>query len=189
MTDDVANDKALLRAQVLATRNTTLAADTASDFGELLIKLCKQLGAKTVGVYLSFGSEPATDSFVIRAKTAGIELAAPRTGPESSMEFGLLVGPTTSSPLGFLQPIGEIVDPKDLDLIIAPALSIAHSGARLGRGGGFFDRYLENYSGPVAALVFDGEFVDELPVEDHDLPVSFAVTQSAIYELPYQAVN
>jgi 5-formyltetrahydrofolate cyclo-ligase len=184
MTDDVAKAKAALRKAIMTNRSVELASESANQLGIKLIELCNRLGAKTVGVYLSFGSEPATDEFVIRAKAAGIELACPRTGPDASMEFGLLVGPTTASSLGFLQPVGEIVEPDQLDLIIAPALAASKDGVRLGRGGGFFDRYLENYEGPVAAVVFDSEFVETLPVEQHDRPVSFAVTPSSIHTLP-----
>jgi 5-formyltetrahydrofolate cyclo-ligase len=148
------------------------------------MELCSQVGARTVGVYLSFGSEPATDLFILKAKTAGLLLAAPRTGPESSMEFGLLEGPTASSALGFLQPVGDVVEPQEIDLIIAPALSVDTFGTRLGRGGGFFDRYLEDFQGPVVAVVYDSEFVKELPVEAHDRPVSFTVTEDGIKQLP-----
>jgi 5-formyltetrahydrofolate cyclo-ligase len=183
MTEIVSEAKARLRTQVLTNRSGKLAADTADQLGSQLLKLCSQLGAKSVGIYLSFGSEPVTDAFVVAAKSAGISLSAPRTGPDSSMEFARLEGPTKSSELGFLQPIGEIVEPDDLDLIIAPALSVDSLGNRLGRGGGFFDRYLEQFNGPVAAVIYEHELVSDLPSEAHDKPVQYAVTPSRIQAL------
>ncbi|MFY9304275.1 MAG: 5-formyltetrahydrofolate cyclo-ligase [Rhodoluna sp.] len=184
MTENVADLKARLRTTVLKNRSSSFASETAERYGKLLMELCSQVGARTVGVYLSFGSEPATDLFILKAKTSGLLLAAPRTGPESSMEFGLLEGPTASSALGFLQPVGDVVEHNELDLIIAPALSVDKFGTRLGRGGGFFDRYLEDFQGPVVAVVYHGEFVNELPFEAHDRPVSFAVTEDGIKQLP-----
>jgi 5-formyltetrahydrofolate cyclo-ligase len=183
MTEIVSEAKAGLRTQVLSNRSSELASDTAGQIGSQLLKLCSQLGARSVGIYLSFGSEPATDAFVVAAKSAGISLSAPRTGPDSSMEFARLEGPTKSSELGFLQPIGEIVEPEELDLIIAPALSIDSFGNRLGRGGGFFDRYLEQFDGPVAGVVYDHELVPSVPSEAHDKPVQYAVTPSKIQAL------
>lgn len=183
MTEIVSEAKARLRTQVLSNRSAELASDTANQIGSQLLKLCSQLGAKSVGIYLSFGSEPATDAFVVAAKGAGITLSAPRTGPDSTMEFARLEGPTQSSELGFLQPIGEIVEPDELDLIIAPALSVDSLGNRLGRGGGFFDRYLEHFDGPVAAVVYEHELVSNLPTEGHDKQVQYAVTPSKIQAL------
>lgn len=183
MTEIVSDAKARLRTSVLTNRSIKLAIDTASQIGSQLLKLCNQLDAKSVGIYLSFGSEPATDAFVVAAKSAGITLCAPRTGPDSTMEFARLEGPTESSQLGFLQPIGEIVEPSELDLIIAPALSIDNLGNRLGRGGGFFDRYLEQFDGPVAAVVYEHELVPILPSEAHDRPIQFVVTPSRIQAL------
>lgn len=180
MRENVAEAKRKLRSKILSERSSDLADQTAERFGTLILELCQRLGAKSVGVYLSFGSEPATDVFIMKAKSLGIELAAPRTGLESTMEFAVLEGPTTSSALGFLQPIGKVVEPWQLDLIIAPALAIDQFGTRLGRGGGFFDRYLENYQGPVAAVVYRSELVSDLPVEPHDRPVNFVVTENGI---------
>jgi 5-formyltetrahydrofolate cyclo-ligase len=183
MTENVSEAKSRLRTKVLTKRSHTLASDTASEIGSQLVSLCSQLGARSVGIYLSFGTEPVTDVFVIGAKAAGITLFAPRTGPESTMEFARLEGATESSELGFLQPIGEVIEPDQLDLIIAPALSVDTSGNRLGRGGGFFDRYLEQFEGPVAAVIYEHELVSELPSESHDRPVQYAITPTGIQAL------
>jgi 5-formyltetrahydrofolate cyclo-ligase len=99
------------------------------------------------------------------------------------MDFARLEGTTESSELGFMQPIGEVIEPDELDLIIAPALSVDAFGNRLGRGGGFFDRYLDNFEGPVAAVVYEHEFVPELPSESHDRPVQYAVNPTGILVL------
>ena len=183
MTEIVSEAKARLRTQVLTKRSAQLALETSSHIGTQLLKLCNQLGAKSVGIYLSFGSEPVTEAFVVAAKAAGIFLSAPRTGPDSSMEFARLEGQGQSSELGFLQPTGEVVEPDELDLIIAPALSVDSFGNRLGRGGGFFDRYLEKFDGPVAAVVYDTELVGQLPSEAHDKTVDYVVTPTRIQAL------
>jgi hypothetical protein len=68
MTENVSEAKSRLRTQVLTERSQELAADTASEIGSQLLVLCSKLGARSVGIYLSFGSEPVTDVFVIGAK-------------------------------------------------------------------------------------------------------------------------
>jgi 5-formyltetrahydrofolate cyclo-ligase len=183
MTENVSEAKSRLRTQVLTKRSAVIASETANAIGSQLLKLCEQLGARNVGIYLSFGSEPVTDVFVIGAKAAGVTLFAPRTGAESSMEFARLEGATESNKLGFLQPVGDLIEADGLDLIIAPALSVDAFGNRLGRGGGFFDRYLDHFEGPVAAVVYEHELVPELPSELHDRPVQYAVTPTGILPL------
>ena len=61
-----------------------------------------------------------------------------------------------------------------------PALAVARNGIRLGRGGGYYDRALQHArpGAVLVALVFDDEFVDELPTEPHDRRVTAVVTPS-----------
>jgi 5-formyltetrahydrofolate cyclo-ligase len=61
-----------------------------------------------------------------------------------------------------------------------PALSVDRAGVRLGRGGGYYDRALLHArpDAVLVALVFDDEFVDELPAEPHDRRVTAVVTPS-----------
>ena len=63
---------------------------------------------------------------------------------------------------------------------------MARDGTRLGRGGGSYDRVLRRIPAgiPVAALLFEGELVDELPSDDWDMPVTAVVTPAGWYELP-----
>jgi 5-formyltetrahydrofolate cyclo-ligase len=65
-------------------------------------------------------------------------------------------------------------------VVVVPALAVARDGARLGRGGGYYDRALQHVRADavLVALVFDDELLDELPVEAHDQPVSAVVTPS-----------
>jgi 5-formyltetrahydrofolate cyclo-ligase len=72
------------------------------------------------------------------------------------------------------------------DALLVPALAVARDGTRLGRGGGSYDRALRRAPAdiPVAALLFEGELVDELPSEDWDMPVTAVVSPTGWYELP-----
>ncbi|MCO7197344.1 5-formyltetrahydrofolate cyclo-ligase, partial [Pseudonocardia sp. McavD-2-B] len=62
-------------------------------------------------------------------------------------------------------------------LVVVPALAVDRRGRRLGRGGGFYDRTLA-LAAPGALLVVplhDGELLDDVPAEDHDVAVGAAV--------------
>jgi len=62
------------------------------------------------------------------------------------------------------------------DLVLVPALAVDRTGARLGRGGGSYDRALARVHGVTVAVLYDGEYVDSLPSEPHDVPVLAVAT-------------
>jgi 5-formyltetrahydrofolate cyclo-ligase len=84
---------------------------------------------------------------------------------------------------GLLEPAGHRFPPSELgeaEVIVMPAVAISRQGVRLGRGGGYYDTSLV-HAGPdvhLVALVFDNEFVDDLPDEPHDRRVTAVVTPS-----------
>jgi 5-formyltetrahydrofolate cyclo-ligase len=64
------------------------------------------------------------------------------------------------------------------DLVLVPALLVDRRGNRLGKGGGSYDRALARATGLTVALLHDGELVEQLPTEPHDVPVRAAATPS-----------
>lgn len=185
MSEIVSEAKKALRVQILANRKGDLARQTSGQFTESLLALSLKQNLKRIGCYLSFGSEPSTDSFIQLAKAEGIEIACPRINADGHMVMAALESGTTSSALGFREPTGKVFEPTELDLIVVPALAIDFQGQRLGRGAGYFDRYLEHYAGPTVGLIYDAEFLPKVPSEAHDAPVSQVVTQSRTVQIPF----
>ena len=63
---------------------------------------------------------------------------------------------------GVLEPESEnYVNKENIDLIIVPGLAFAENGARLGFGGGFYDKYLSDYRGNKVALVDRSRYFQE----------------------------
>ncbi len=82
---------------------------------------------------------------------------------------------------GLLEPAGPRLGPEalaDCDLVLVPALAVDRAGRRLGRGGGSYDRALPRARGLVVAVLHDGELVEQLPAEPHDVAVRAVVTPS-----------
>ena len=61
-------------------------------------------------------------------------------------------------------------------------LSFSSSGERLGRGGGFYDRYLQSFNGTSVGICYEGQLRNQLPVESHDQTVSVVVTENQVFE-------
>lgn len=81
------------------------------------------------------------------------------------------------------QPCDEAMGAESLaeaDLIIIPALAASADGARLGQGGGWYDRALLHRSPGVAvvSVVFDDEVLESgvIPTEAHDVPIDAIIT-------------
>ena len=80
---------------------------------------------------------------------------------------------------GLLEPVGPRlgVDAIALcELVLVPALLVDRQGHRRGKGGGSYDRALARATGLTVALLHDDELVDEVPHEDHDVPVRAVAT-------------
>jgi len=76
------------------------------------------------------------------------------------------------------------IDPPDADVVLVPLLAWDEKGQRLGYGAGYFDRALARISpAQIAAVVYDDEVLDEVPVEPHDRPVGAALTPSGLLPL------
>lgn len=86
---------------------------------------------------------------------------------------------------GIMEPIEDRCEKisKDLiELIVVPGVAFTKEGHRLGYGGGYYDRYLENYKYDFLALAFDAQMIDYIPTEKHDLPMPLIITESNTYK-------
>ncbi|MDE5901815.1 MAG: 5-formyltetrahydrofolate cyclo-ligase [Muribaculaceae bacterium] len=76
------------------------------------------------------------------------------------------------------EPTGsDTVDPADIELMIIPAVAYDRRGNRLGRGKGFYDRLLGSVGATKIGIGYEFQLIDELPVEEHDVPMDMVITQ------------
>ena len=142
--------------------------------------------AETILFYASFDGEVETFEMMKKAKTQGKTIGLPRIilgdkkiDPRSvaSLEADLEVGP-----YGIKQPKTDSnakLDEKTIDMVIVPGVAFDKHNNRLGRGGGYYDKFLKNLPLhiPKIGLAFDFQIVDSLSSqEEHDVPVSCVLT-------------
>lgn len=95
-----------------------------------------------------------------------------------SLESGL-----TTTQYGIREPAeGEPMPTEMIDLVIVPALAYDRHGNRLGRGAGFYDRFLSSphFRGLSVGLAFREQVVDKVPTQDSDRPVHMLVTDEEV---------
>ncbi len=64
---------------------------------------------------------------------------------------------------------------------LVPALAFSKNGQRLGYGGGYYDRFLSDFSGVSAGLCYSQFFVDKLPAEEHDIPLDIIISEKGVF--------
>ena len=143
-------------------------------------------GAETVLLYYGMGREVPTGRIIPTLLKQGLKVALPRCLPGNGMEVRLWDGaaPLIRHPYGMLEP-GEdcsLHRPGSRDVILVPGLMFDRKGYRLGRGGGYYDRYLAGCSGITVGLCPQALLAGSLPKEIHDRPVGWVLTESQTYE-------
>ncbi len=129
--------------------------------------------AKTIATYLSFPHEFQTQELIEQALKDGKKVLIPKTYPKGRMDF-VVYDPQqlVKTSFGLLEPQGdlEVVDASQIDLIHIPGLAFTTEGYRIGYGGGYYDRYLEHFSGHTLSTVYPCQIRD-FSSENHDIPV------------------
>ena len=85
---------------------------------------------------------------------------------------------------GILEPPADspLVSVDEVDFAVLPCLTCNHLGQRLGRGGGYYDRFLSHYRGGTVLLCREKLIREEIPLEPHDYPVPWVLTERGLYE-------
>ena len=146
-------------------------------------------GARVVAAHAAVGDEPPTQPLLEALLQAGVRVVLPAVDGHRLRwgelhEWSALV----RSDLGLLEPADVSAEAAavaaEADLLVVPALAVGREGYRLGRGGGFYDRWLPaRPRGRVLAVVYDDELLEEVPHEPHDRRVDAALTPSGLVEL------
>ena len=129
--------------------------------------------AKVIATYLSFPHEFQTQELIEQALKDGKKVLIPKTYPRGRMDF-VVYNPQqlVKTSFGLLEPQGdlEVVDASQIDLIHVPGLAFTTEGYRIGYGGGYYDRYLEHFTGHTLSTIYPCQIQDFIP-ENHDIPV------------------
>ncbi len=141
----------------------------------------------TIGLYHAAPFEAPAAAYARFFREAGHVLALPRfAGRSATMTFRHHTDPFAQEdlevgPFGILQPEAD-AEPVVPDVLFVPLVGFTAEGARLGQGGGHYDRWLAEHP-PVLAvgLAWDAQLCEALPTEPHDVPLDAVVTPTRIY--------
>lgn len=136
----------------------------------------------TIAGYLAIGHEPDLEDLWNRLP--GWRWVLPRIEDDGSLTFRDRDVEREDHRLGITQPIqsGPAIRVSELDVILVPALAFDRSGARLGRGGGHYDRVLAQRRPGSHAIGIStrARLIERVPREAHDQQVDWLATEEGV---------
>jgi len=142
--------------------------------------------ARVIMLYLSTPTEVDTAPLALRAWQHSKTIVVPKVSWDqrrmlpveiSSLKDGLTTtGPVREPIAGTPMPVSMI------DMVIVPGVGFTQTGQRIGRGMGFYDRFLaqSDFIGVSCGLAFEEQIVDNLPTLDHDMALSMLASDRGV---------
>ena len=139
--------------------------------------------AQTILAYYSLPDEVCTRQLIDELIADGKTVLLPKVLDAGRMELRRYTGPhdLTEGAYGIMEPVGEpFTDYALIDIALIPGMAFDAAGHRLGRGRGYYDRFLNSQWSMVngqwlIGLCFDFQKVDTVPSDDHDIPVDIVI--------------
>ena len=100
---------------------------------------------------------------------------------EGRMAFGMPEGLPRGVP--WLEGSYHLVSP---DWLLIPGVGFDLSGARIGRGKGYYDRYLQEIESLRIGLAWSGQILEKIPVESHDCHMDYIITEKFCWDVKQQ---
>ncbi len=142
-----------------------------------------------IGLYHAGPYEAPAGGYARFFHEAGHTLALPRfAASDAAMQFARHADPHAGTdlargPFGMMQP-DVSAEPLIPDVLFVPLVGFTAGGARLGQGGGHYDRWLTEHPPLLAVgLAWDAQLCEALPTEAHDVVLDAIITPTRIYGL------
>jgi 5-formyltetrahydrofolate cyclo-ligase len=182
--------KSDIRKKLLALREQ-LSPDThatnSAAITERLLQLPEYRQAGVVLGYMNFGAEFASELWIQRALAEGKRLALPRVNHHTNqLDLYWVDDPDNQLELGLWEirePVVErckrLATLNEVEFALLPGVAFTRNGARLGYGGGFYDKLLAHmtHRPTLVAAAFALQIVEQIPQETTDVKVEWIITE------------
>ena len=159
---------------------------TQQQLGELSLPIVARVrpllrDAQTVVAYYSLDDEVCTHSLIDELLAAGKTVYLPKVVSDEAMVLCRYTGPDSlqQGAFGIMEPVGSPLPTNTtIDVVLVPGMAFDTEGHRLGRGKGYYDRFLSTLTNPRPRLIgvcFDFQKVDFVPTEACDISVDLVV--------------
>ncbi|MBQ9521169.1 MAG: 5-formyltetrahydrofolate cyclo-ligase [Oscillospiraceae bacterium] len=184
----VSDEKHALR-QRLRVLEQSLSADYRDASGRVIVEALRHMdayqNAECVCCFVGTGAEIDTRPLLEDALSSGKRVCVPLCTGRGVMEMRRISSPDDLAPgvLGIPEPSPDTlkVCPSEIDFLVIPCLACDRAGNRLGRGGGYYDRFLSDYHGAAVLVCREALLQDSIPVEAHDIAPALVLSERGFY--------
>jgi 5-formyltetrahydrofolate cyclo-ligase len=156
-----------------------------------LLQSAEYAAARTILAYYSVDHEVDTHPLLQKCFEDGKTIGLPRTKKgDCSMRFHAINNLTADlepAHFKFREPKAmlPLITAEQPDLIVVPGLAFDAACNRLGRGAGYYDRFLPGATNAVVcALAFECQILNNIPSQSHDEPVHLIFTEDRTLTCP-----
>lgn len=144
--------------------------------------------AKTIFCYVSTKTEVDTIPILKEILTSGKRLGVPKCTGKGIMEVYEIssLDELAAGTYGILEPdenCKKILSPEEIDFSLIPCISCDSKGKRLGHGGGYYDRYLEQSRGVKAIVCRSRLMLENVPTEPHDVQMDLVISEEKVWRM------
>jgi 5-formyltetrahydrofolate cyclo-ligase len=187
--NSMSSGKAVIRRQLRETLSAMSEADRHARSAaacRLVVGTAEFDAARVVMLYLSTPTEVDTAPLALKCWQNNKSVVVPKVTWDQRRMLPVEIS-SLKDAMTMTGPVREPVSgkpiPLDLiDLVVVPGLGFTPKGFRIGRGMGFYDRFLAQpeFVGLSCGLAFEAQVVADIPVLDHDMPLSMLVTDRGV---------
>ncbi|MEI8200113.1 MAG: 5-formyltetrahydrofolate cyclo-ligase [Eubacteriales bacterium] len=189
---DTSADKESIRLHMMKIRGNLPAREAEIAGGQIVQRIlalpklaCSLPEPAVIGLYSPIRSEADILSHAALLRARGLLTALPRICGDK-LVFGVVTDGKNLRPgvFGIMEPLpeAEMVQCRDFCAICIPGLAFDRTGARLGYGKGYYDRFLQLAPGDRRPLLigvgYDFQLIDAIPQDSHDLKLDYIITPS-----------
>lgn len=154
---------------------------------ERLLRVPEFAAAKVVMLFASMPDEADTRPIIEAALKAGKTVVLPRVN-EATRDMAAcrvkdLTADTAAGSYGIREPLGAAaVAVSAIDFCLLPARAFDRQGRRLGRGAGYYDRFMASpgFRAFRCGIAFHAQIMEAVPHDEHDIPVQMIVTDEEL---------
>ena len=144
--------------------------------------------AKTIFCYVSTKTEVDTIPILKEILASGKRLGVPKCTGKGIMEVYEIgsLDELAAGAYGILEPdesCEKILSPEEIDFSLIPCISCDREGRRLGHGGGYYDRYLEQSRSVKAIVCRSRLMLENVPTEPHDVRMDLVISEEEVWRM------